>query len=111
MTSASRRLACCLTVVAGLLLPAAGAAQSLQPEGWDAGIRLAEAVDRNPDPDVVEIDFEARVARVAIAPGVEVDAWTYNGTIPGPMIRVKVGDRLIVHFTNNLPRPSTIHWH
>ncbi|MYI75240.1 MAG: multicopper oxidase domain-containing protein, partial [Acidobacteria bacterium] len=100
MTSASRRLACCLTVVAGFLLPAAGAAQSLQPEGWDAGIRLAEAVDRNPDPDIVEIDFEARVARVAIAPGVEVDAWTYNGTIPGPMIRVKVGDRLIVHFTN-----------
>ena len=86
-------------------------AQSLQPAGWDAGLRLAEAVDRHPDPDVVEVDFEARVARVEIAPGLEVEAWTYNGTIPGPMIRVKVGDRLIVHFTNNLPRPSTIHWH
>ena len=111
MTSSNRRLLFWLPAAAGLLLPAAGAAQSLQPEGWDAGIRLTEAVDRNPDPDIVEIDFEARVARVAIAPGVEVDAWTYNGTIPGPMIRVKVGDRLIVHFTNNLPRPSTIHWH
>ena len=111
MTSSNRRLLSWLLAAAGLLVPATGAAQSLQPEGWDAGIRLAEAADRNPDPDIVEIDFEARVARVAIAPGVEVDAWTYNGTIPGPMIRVKVGDRLIVHFTNNLPRPSTIHWH
>ena len=86
-------------------------AQSLQPPQWDAGLRMAEAVDRSPDPDVVEVDFESRVAKVEIAPGLEVEAWTYNGTIPGPMIRVKVGDRLIVHFTNNLPLPSTIHWH
>ena len=85
--------------------------QSLQPAGWDAGLRMAEAIDRNPDPRIVEVDFEARAARVEIAPGFEVEAWTYNGTIPGPMIRVQVGDRLIVHFTNHLPRPSTIHWH
>ena len=94
-----------------LLLPGAAGAQSLQPAGWNDGLRLVEAVDHNPDPRVVEVDFEARVAKVEIAPGFEVEAWTYNGTIPGPMIRVQVGDRLIVHFTNNLPRPSTIHWH
>ena len=89
------RVARALPLLAALatVVPAApAAAQSLQPAGWDAGIRLAEAVDRNPDPDIVEVDFEARVARVEIAPGVEVDAWTYNGTIPGPTIRVKVGD-------------------
>ena len=94
-----------------LLDPDAAGAQSLQPPQWDAGLRIAEATDRNPDPDIVEVDFKARVATVEIAPGLKVDAWTYNGTIPGPTIRVKVGDRLIVHFTNNLPRPSTIHWH
>ena len=86
-------------------------AQSLQPAEWDAGLRMPEAIDRNPDPRIVEVDFEALVARVEIAPGFEVEAWTYNGTIPGPMIRVRVGDRLIVHFTNHLPRPSTVHWH
>ena len=46
---------------------------------------------------------------VTIAPGVDIDAWTYNGTIPGPLIRARVGDRVIVHYTNNLPRPSTVH--
>ena len=73
------------TAVAGMLAPEATAGQSLQPAGWDAGVRLAEAVDRNPDPDpdVVELDFETRVATVEIAPGLEVEAWTYNGTIPG----------------------------
>ncbi|MYD88656.1 MAG: multicopper oxidase family protein [Acidobacteria bacterium] len=106
----ARALLAALSALAVLDANPAGA-QSLQPAGWDAGMRMAEAVDRNPDPNVVEVDFEARVATVEIAPGLKVDAWTYNGTIPGPMIRVKVGDRLIVHFTNNLPRPSTIHWH
>ena len=100
-----------LTFGAWALPPGAAGGQTLQPAGWDAGLRLAEAVDRNPDPGVVEVDFEARVAQVEIAPGFEVEAWTYNGTIPGPTIRVRVGDRLIVHYTNNLPRPSTIHWH
>ena len=100
-----------MVVARGATAPGAADAQSLQPAGWDADVGMAEAVDRNPAPDIVEVDFEARVAKVEIAPGFEVEAWTYNGTIPGPMIRVKVGDRLIVHFTNNLPRPSTIHWH
>ena len=107
---ATRALAAAVAA-AGMLLPALAGAQSLQPAGWDEHIRLTEAVDRNPDPDIVEVDFTARVATVELEPGLEVEAWTYNGSIPGPMIRVEVGDRLIVHFTNELPRPSTIHWH
>ena len=91
--------------------PVAAANDSLQLEGWDDQIRLQEPDDLNPDPKIVEINMDARVAMVEIAPGLTVEAWTYNGTIPGPLIRVRVGDRLIVHYTNNLPRPSTIHWH
>jgi FtsP/CotA-like multicopper oxidase with cupredoxin domain len=84
---------------------------SLQPPGWDAALRLPEPTDRNPDPRIIEIDVTARVADVEVAPGSRVKAWTYDGLMPGPFIRAKVGDRLIVHFTNNLPEPSTIHWH
>jgi FtsP/CotA-like multicopper oxidase with cupredoxin domain len=83
----------------------------LQPEGWDSALRLAEPVDRNPDPRVLEIDLEARIARVEIAPGEVVEAWTYDGVLPGPLIRLHVGDRLIVHFRNALPSPTTVHWH
>ncbi len=87
------------------------AAQSLQPAGWDTDLKLPEAVDRNPDPHIVEIDLDARIAPVEVAPGIRTDAWTYNGGVPGPLIRVRAGDRLIVHFTNHLPQPTTVHWH
>jgi FtsP/CotA-like multicopper oxidase with cupredoxin domain len=86
-------------------------AQSLQPPGWDAGLKLAEATDTNPDSKIVEISLDARVASLEIAPGVRTDTWTYNGGLPGPLIRVRRGDRLIVHFSNRLPQPTTVHWH
>lgn len=86
-------------------------AQSLQPPGWEAGLKLVEAVDANPDPKIVEITLEARIAALEIAPGVRTDAWTYNGGLPGPLIRARRGDRLIVHFTNKLPQSTTVHWH
>jgi FtsP/CotA-like multicopper oxidase with cupredoxin domain len=94
-----------------LAVPRANAATGNQPEGWDADVRLHEAVDHNPDPTTVEVQLDARVARVEIASGVAVDAWTYDGGVPGPLIRARVGDRVIVHFTNHLPQPTTVHWH
>ena len=90
---------------------AAADAVSLAPANWDQGLKLAEAHDRNPDPTIVEIDLTARVADVEVASGQTVQAWTYDGGIPGPLIRAHVGDRVIVHFTNELPQPTTIHWH
>src|SRR5688572_24003675 len=86
-------------------------AQSLQPQGWDAGLKLPEAADTNPDPKIVEIMLESRVASLEIAPGVRTKAWTYNGGLPGPLIRARKGDRLIVHFSNALPQSTTVHWH
>jgi FtsP/CotA-like multicopper oxidase with cupredoxin domain len=81
------------------------------PLGWDRSVTVAEARDRNPAVDVVEIDLEARLADVEIKPGLVTKAWTYDGGIPGPRIRAKVGDRLIVHFKNSLPEATTVHWH
>jgi FtsP/CotA-like multicopper oxidase with cupredoxin domain len=94
-----------------LALPSAYAGTGNQPDEWDAGVRLREAVDHNPDSRVVEVQLDARVATVEIAPGLSVPAWTYDGGIPGPLIRVRVGDRLVVRFTNHLPQPTTVHWH
>ena len=84
---------------------------SYAPAGWDAGLKLAEAPDTNPDPNIVEIAITAKFAEVEVAPGRKVRAWTYNGGLPGPLIRATVGNRLIVHFKNELDEPTTIHWH
>jgi len=94
-----------------LLTPSLTLAQSLAPADWDAGLKLAEAVDLNPDPKVVEINLTARLAEVEVAPGKRVQAWTYDGGLPGPLIKTRVGDRLIVHFKNELKEPTTVHWH
>jgi FtsP/CotA-like multicopper oxidase with cupredoxin domain len=82
-----------------------------QPEGWADQLAMQTPTDLNPDPNVLEIALEARVADVEILPGTTTPAWTYNGTVPGPMIRAKVGDRVIVHFKNSLPEETTMHWH
>jgi FtsP/CotA-like multicopper oxidase with cupredoxin domain len=39
------------------------------------------------------------------------DAWTYNGAMPGPELRVTLGDRVRVTLINQLSKPTSIHWH
>jgi hypothetical protein len=37
--------------------------------------------------------------------------WGYNGSAPGPTIQVNQGDRMRVIFRNELPEPTSVHWH
>jgi FtsP/CotA-like multicopper oxidase with cupredoxin domain len=87
------------------------AGRPAQPAGWADELQLAEATDLNPSPTIVEVALDARPASLQLMPGVTTPSWTYNGTVPGPLIRAHVGDRVIVHFTNHLPESSTVHWH
>jgi FtsP/CotA-like multicopper oxidase with cupredoxin domain len=82
-----------------------------QPKGWDANIRVAEAVDVNADDGVVEVRLIADLTEVQLTEGAPTVVWAYNGQVPGPTIRAKRGDRVIVHLDNALPEPTTIHWH
>ena len=50
-------------------------------------------------------------ADVEIAPGITFPAWTYNGTVPGPVIRATEDDRLRVTLVNAGSHPPTIHFH
>jgi FtsP/CotA-like multicopper oxidase with cupredoxin domain len=56
-------------------------------------------------------ELTSQMVRWPILDGVLVTAMSYNGTIPGPMIKVTEGDRVKVIFTNQLEEPTTIHWH
>lgn len=110
-------LAACLAATWALAdeEPARGRTQAAleveQPAGWDAELAIPEYEDLNPDPAILEIEVEARITDMEILPGRMTPVWTYNGGLPGPLIRAKVGDRLIVHFKNSLPEATTIHWH
>jgi FtsP/CotA-like multicopper oxidase with cupredoxin domain len=59
----------------------------------DGPVRLAAA------PDVVDLG------------GRSAKTWTFNGSLPGPELRVRAGQLLRVDFENRLPAPTSIHWH
>jgi hypothetical protein len=40
-----------------------------------------------------------------------VKFWGYNGTVPGPTIEAYEGDLMRIILTNELPEPTSIHWH
>jgi FtsP/CotA-like multicopper oxidase with cupredoxin domain len=62
-------------------------------------------------PKTVEVNITAAVTTLSLQPGVTTEVFAYNGRVPGPTLDVREGDRVIVHFTNNLPEPTTVHWH
>lgn len=56
-------------------------------------------------------EVTAQVVQWETEPGVQKEAWTYDGTVPGPTIRADLGDRVRIVLRNELPEPTTIHFH
>ena len=50
----------------------------------------------------MKVDLVTKDVIAEVAPGVFIDYWTFNGTVPGPMIRAREGDTLDLTITNNL---------
>jgi hypothetical protein len=61
--------------------------------------------------DVRVFELDTSVIRWTILPGVTVDAYAFNGQVPGPRLRFKQGDRVRINVTNHLPETTTVHWH
>jgi FtsP/CotA-like multicopper oxidase with cupredoxin domain len=57
------------------------------------------------------VDLEAAEHDWEISPGRVVHGYAFNRQAPGPVIEARVGDTLLVQFTNLLPEPATIGWH
>lgn len=73
---------------------------------------VPHVIDTNPDPAVVETTIVADETSVDIGNGVTANAYTFNGSIPGPQFRLTPGQRVLVHFENRLEdEPTSIHWH
>jgi FtsP/CotA-like multicopper oxidase with cupredoxin domain/cation diffusion facilitator CzcD-associated flavoprotein CzcO len=67
-------------------------------------------------PEVVELSdgerFELRIAPVAKRLGdVTVRMLAYNGSIPGPVLKVARGSEIVVEVVNQGDMEATVHWH
>ena len=71
--------------------------QILQPEVQEDG--------------TLEWELTASVIEWETEPGKVVEAYAYNGMVPGPQLRAEVGDRIRIILHNELLEPTTIHSH
>ncbi len=56
-------------------------------------------------------ELTASIVEWEVEPGRFVEAWTYNEMVPGPMIKLDVGDKVEIAVTNELPMGTDVHWH
>jgi nitrite reductase (NO-forming) len=69
------------------------------------GMPQFEEVD-NEGPKIVDVTFEVQEKKIEVAPGDSVWAFTYNGTVPGPMIVVHQDDYIELTLKNPVTNPQ-----
>lgn len=71
-----------------------------------AGAHLAPAVER-----LADVTLRIERARIDVAPGHTIDTATYNGSAPGPLIRMAEGVPATIEIVNRTDVPEYVHWH
>src|SRR5690606_29102718 len=59
----------------------------------------------------VTYELEAGIFTWELSEGKTVEAWGYNKQLPGPTLKARKGDTLVVKVKNTLEEPTMIHWH
>jgi len=88
------------------LLAKGGAAAAFGLAGVYPGLICAQ--DR-----ATSIDHTIRIGPVSLelAPGKIVKATGYNGTVPGPVLRLREGKPVAINVINDAGYPDLVHWH
>ncbi|MGH9222594.1 MAG: multicopper oxidase family protein [Acidimicrobiales bacterium] len=114
MTAISRRqfLALSGAGAAGVALAGcSGPGRVAEPvEATDPAVAALEQRRRG-NAAVREIALTAAPLTLDLGGGLTAATWGYNGSVPGPEVRLTAGEVLRARFTNNLPEPTTVHWH
>ena len=83
-------------------------APNVQPATQKEG---GQSLEYREEDGVKVFELTAKAVEWNILDNVSVTAFTYNGTVPGPMIHVTEGDQVRIVVKNELPEATTIHWH
>ena len=81
------------------------------PHSSAQAFSVADQTGETGKPDL-RVTLTAQQAKVRLASGAEVDAWSFDGRVPGPELRVRQGDLVEVTLANDdIEDGVTIHWH
>lgn len=61
--------------------------------------------------DVKIFDITCKEVQWQVSTDIKVEAWTYNGTMPGPELRITEGDKVRINVKNDLKESTSIHFH
>lgn len=89
----------------------AGTLKGFDPLGYVSSFDYGERRKLPDNRTLCEFQLVARDTVLEVAPGISFPAWTYNGSVPGPTLRCRVGDLVRVRFINESAAEHTIHFH
>lgn len=67
--------------------------------------------DGQPAGVVRDLELVVEERLIEVGDGVFFQAWSYNGTVPAPIIRATEGDTVRIHFENRTGHPHNLHFH
>lgn len=87
-----------------------GPPRGVDPSALD-GVTFPPRPDGLPAGTVREVEMRAEERLIEVGHEVFIEAWTYNGTVPAPIIRATQGDVLRIRFENHTGHPHSLHFH
>jgi FtsP/CotA-like multicopper oxidase with cupredoxin domain len=98
---------------AGIVLPIAGIlpASALKMAGLknpEGPTQPAEAIRKN---EIADYTIHIDTGLIEVGPQHIISTTTYNGQFPGPLLRLREGQRAIVDIFNDTDTPEQFHWH
>src|ERR1700730_2865613 len=78
-----------------------------------AGMAFGAAIDKAYTQIVTAPDYSLRIAplQLELAPGKVIQTFGYNGTVPGPVLRLREGRQVSIDIHNDTDIDDIIHWH
>lgn len=106
----TRQGALTLAVIASAALLALPGAPPVSAQNGENGVYDATVPPAGPQ-HVKHVTVVAKDQVQEIAPGVRVPLWTFNGSVPAPLIHVRQGDEVRVSFLNKTPMAHSVDFH
>jgi FtsP/CotA-like multicopper oxidase with cupredoxin domain len=72
---------------------------------------MAEIPERRHSGRAPDLSLRIAATMVELAPQVVIGTIAYNDRVPGPLLRVRVGQQVIVEVLNDTDVPEYVHWH